>query len=105
LDDLIFGSDFLTFAAGPVEPAFALGAGFEGLVSFLGADLVVFAPVFGVAFVEAFGLPGLLAALLAALAFLVFGSGLEAAFEEAFFGATVAFANLTSCLFLDFGNY
>jgi hypothetical protein len=43
--------------------------------------------------------------LLAAVAFLVFGSALEAAFEEAFFGAAVAFANLTSCHFLEFGNY
>jgi hypothetical protein len=37
--------------------------------------------------------------------FLVFGSAFEAALEEAFFGATVAFANLTSRYCRDFGNY
>jgi hypothetical protein len=41
----------------------------------------------------------------ATFAFLLFGSAFKEAFGEAFFGATVAFANLTSRYCLDFGNY
>jgi hypothetical protein len=43
--------------------------------------------------------------LFEAEAFFSFGSAFETALDGAFFGATVALANLASRFFFDFGNY
>jgi hypothetical protein len=73
-------------------------AGFKAadLVAFFAwgfAGLVLF---FAAGFEEALGFTLFAATLEAAEAFLVFGSALAETFEEVFFAATVAFANMTS---------
>jgi hypothetical protein len=75
------------------------------LVALAGATLVALAGVFTVDFFGALATALFEADLLVGATFLVFGSALDATLEEAFFGAAVAFANLTSRLYLDFGNY
>jgi hypothetical protein len=102
---LVLRSDFLALAAGPLDPALAFAAGlaaaletffvsFTGLVAFFAAGLAA-----------DLGFASFAEALVEVEDFLVFGSAFEAALEEAFFGATVAFANLTSRYCRDFGNY
>jgi hypothetical protein len=95
---LVFKSDFLAFAAGPVEPALDFAAGFKaaGLAAFLEAGLAGLAFFAEAVFTEALGFGVLGAALVAPAAFLVFGSAFKEALGEAFFVATVAFANVTS---------
>jgi hypothetical protein len=95
---LVFKSDFLAFAAGPVEPTLDFAAGFKtaGLATFLEAGLAGLAFFAEVVLEEVFGFALLGAALVAPAAFLVFGSAFKEALGEAFFVATVAFANLTS---------
>jgi hypothetical protein len=95
---LVFKSDFLAFAAGPVEPALDFAAGFiaADFVAFFEAGLAGFAFFAEDVFEEALGFALLGAALVAPAAFLIFGSAFKETLGEAFFVATVAFANLTS---------
>jgi hypothetical protein len=95
---LVFKSVFLAFTAGPLELALDFPAGFTaaGLATFLETDLAGFAFFAEAVFKEAFGFELLVAALVAPAAFLVFGSAFKEALGEAFFVATVAFANVTS---------
>jgi hypothetical protein len=95
---LVFKSDFLAFAAGPVEPALDFAAGFTAadFVAFFEAGLAGLAFFAEAVFKEVLGFDLFGAALVAPAAFLVFGSAFKEALGEAFFVATVAFANVTS---------
>jgi hypothetical protein len=84
----------LVFAAGLAATLEVFFIAFSGLAAFLAAGLA-----------ETFGLALFGEALATELAFLLFGSAFAEALDEAFFGATVTFANLTSSQFFDFGNY
>jgi hypothetical protein len=101
---LVLSEDFLTFSAGPVDPVFDFGDGFTdaGLETFFEAGFALLLPA---ALAVVFGLALFGAALEVSDAFLLLGSAFREAFGEAFFGATVAFATLTSRYCLDFGNY
>jgi hypothetical protein len=92
---LVFKSDFLALVAGPLDPVLDFADGFKaaGLATFLEAGFAFFADA---VFTEDFGFELLGATLVTPEAFLVFGSAFKEALGEAFFVATVAFANLTS---------
>jgi len=104
---LVFSSVFFALAAGPLDPVLDFGAGFAatGFATFLALVFVGLATLLAADLATTFDFGVFGVALAGTEAFLLFGSAFEEAFGEAFFGATVAFASLTSRYCLDFGNY
>jgi hypothetical protein len=91
---LVFNSDFLVLATGPVEPAFDFAASFLGaaLVNDFAGVFIIFETLFAAGLAEALAFEPLEADFAGVAAFFAF----ETAFCAAFFGATVTFGKLTS---------